>query len=130
MARKTIAASAEDVLALTPTGAIMLPPPQAVPACRSIWATASSSAWAVSPSTPARLPTVDNIYNRALTEQKLEAHQIVADLTGGFKPMTAGMVMACLSYGRLLEYTESKRDATDQLIDGTQRVIEVGVDFN
>ena len=73
--------------------------------------------------------TVDNIYERARTEQHLEPYQIVADLTGGFKTMTAGMVMACLPYGRLLEYTESRRDQMGQYIEGTQRVIQVGVDF-
>ena len=41
-----------------------------------------------------------------------------------------GQVLACLPYGRLLEYTESERDQDGNVIDGTQRVIQVGVDFN
>jgi hypothetical protein len=72
---------------------------------------------------------VDQIYTTEAGAAQLRPEQIVADLTGGLKPMTAGMVLACLPHGHALEYIESDRDDAGRPIDGTQRAILVGVDF-
>lgn len=72
---------------------------------------------------------VDGIYQGA-GEVEMSPEQIVADLTGGLKTMTAGMVMACLPRGRALEYIESTRDpVTGEPIKDTQVPILVGVEF-
>jgi hypothetical protein len=72
---------------------------------------------------------VEMIYQVAAPEVGLAPPQIIADLTGGQKPMSAGMVLACLPYGRALEYIESDYDPSGKLIDGSQRVLRAGVDF-
>lgn len=42
--------------------------------------------------------------NRIFKRSGFEAHEIIADFTGGTKPMTVGMIMACLPRDRELEY--------------------------
>lgn len=73
---------------------------------------------------------IDGIYAKKAGEVNLTADDIIADLTGGLKTMTAGMVMACLPHGRALEYIESARDpATGEPVTGTQIPVVVGVEF-
>ena len=73
---------------------------------------------------------VDEVYTSKAALVGLEPDQIIADLTGGLKTMTAGMVLAGLLHDRPLEYVESKRDPmTGQFIEGTQQVIKVGVNL-
>jgi hypothetical protein len=47
---------------------------------------------------------VDSIYRDATDEMGLAEQSIVADYTGGTKSMTAGMVLACVSPNRRLQY--------------------------
>jgi hypothetical protein len=42
--------------------------------------------------------------NRVFKRSGLDADEIIADFTGGTKPMTVGMIMACLPRDRELEY--------------------------
>jgi hypothetical protein len=42
--------------------------------------------------------------NRIFKRSGLESNEIIADFTGGTKPMTVGMIMACLPRERDLEY--------------------------
>jgi len=72
---------------------------------------------------------IDHVYSAEAEQAGLRSDQIIADLTGGLKTMTAGMVMACLPYSRQLEYIKSNRDAEGQVIKDSQRAIKVGVDF-
>ena len=73
---------------------------------------------------------VDYIYRALVKPQGLAVEDVICDITGGFKQMSAGMVLACLPHGRSLEYVESRRDpATGEPIKGTQHVVLVGVDF-
>lgn len=73
---------------------------------------------------------VDAIFRTQAGLVGLSPEQIIADLTGGLKPMTAGMVLACLPHGRALEYIESDRNpASGQPIPGTLRAVLVGIDF-
>lgn len=72
---------------------------------------------------------VDRVYQEGLAEVGLSPEQVVADITGGLKPMTTGMALACLLRDLDLEYVETDRDEWGQPIDGTQRVVTVDVDF-
>ncbi len=72
---------------------------------------------------------VSDIYAFRSVEQHLKPHQIMADLTGGTKTMTAGMVMACQDHGYALEYVRSQYGPDGRRIDDTGAVIKVGVDF-
>ncbi len=47
---------------------------------------------------------VNRVYRVDANRLGLEATQIIADFTGGTKPMSVGMIMACLPTDRSLEY--------------------------
>lgn len=65
-----------------------------------------------------------------LVERDLSAHEVVrtnfvVDITGGTKPMTAGLILGALSTDCLLEYIESDRDADGRPKPDTARVVNV-----
>ena len=70
------------------------------------------------------------VFEREAAEEGLTPDQIVADITGGTKPMTAGMVLAALTTGSTLEYVESERDAQGQPVPGTLYVALVDTTFH
>jgi len=70
------------------------------------------------------------IFEREAVEEGLEPERVIADVTGGTKPMTAGMVLAAMTTGGDLEYVESKRDADGRYISGTQQVVLVDTAFH
>jgi hypothetical protein len=72
---------------------------------------------------------VRDIYALRAVEQQLKPSQIMADLTGGTKTMTAGLVMACRDHGYALEYIRSQFGPDGRRIEDTGTVIKVGVDF-
>ncbi len=72
---------------------------------------------------------VRTVFEREAAEAGLQPDQVIADITGGTKPMTAGMVLAALTAGRELEYVESKRDARGQVIARTQQVVLMDTTF-
>lgn len=72
---------------------------------------------------------IRKVFEREAAEEGLESDQIIADITGGTKPMTAGMVLAALTTGGALEYVESKRDADGHPIEKTQHVVLVDTAF-
>lgn len=45
-----------------------------------------------------------DVVNRIFRQSGYEPHELIADFTGGTKPMTIGMIMACLPADRDLEY--------------------------
>ena len=47
---------------------------------------------------------IDNIYDKLPTD--LKVNQVIADITAGNKPMTAGMVLSCTDPDRDIEYVE------------------------
>lgn len=59
---------------------------------------------------------VQDIYGRA-AEVGLDEQDIVADFTGGTKSMTAGMVLACTSLNRDLEFMKPRRYLPDGRAD-------------
>lgn len=72
---------------------------------------------------------VQSIIERESVEQGLRPEQVIADVTGGTKPLSAGMVLAALATGGTLEYVESERDPDGLPISGTQRVVLVDTTF-
>jgi len=66
---------------------------------------------------------VESIYLAEGAKYGLRPHEIVADITGGLKTMTAGMLLACLPFERPVEYVASSRDAEGNPIAGTQQVL-------
>lgn len=66
---------------------------------------------------------VESIYLSEGAKYGLRPHEIVADITGGLKTMTAGMLLACLPFERPAEYVASSRDAEGNPIAGTQQVV-------
>lgn len=62
---------------------------------------------------PWNLPAVKTIVEKIYREQLggLAEEEVIADFTGGTKPMTVGMIFACLSPSRHLEYVPALYDA-------------------
>lgn len=69
------------------------------------------------------------IFEREALEEGLEPGNVIADITGGTKPLTAGMILAALAVNGALEYVESQRDGKGAPIPGTQQVILVDTKF-
>lgn len=55
----------------------------------------------------------------------LSPSQVVVDITGGTKPMTAGFILGALSTDTLLEYVETDRDSDGNPLPQTARVVFV-----
>jgi len=53
---------------------------------------------------------VTRIFEREAAIHKMGPQQIIADITGGMKPMTAGMTLACLAHNRDMQYMMAVRD--------------------
>jgi hypothetical protein len=69
------------------------------------------------------------VYDREAAKEGLTPEQVIADITGGTKPLTAGMVLAAMTAGQSTEYVESERDEEVHSIEHTQRVVWVETDF-
>lgn len=61
---------------------------------------------------------VVNILDQATAEARLSITDLIADMTGGLKPMTAGMALACLARNATMQYMKAPRDASGQVIAG------------
>ena len=72
---------------------------------------------------------VSTIFERESVEEGLSPDRLIADITGGTKTMSAGMLLAALTTGAGLEYVESKRDSQGQPIPDTLRVVLVDTTF-
>jgi len=57
---------------------------------------------------PAEAQDTFDIVNRIFRTSGYEPDEIIADFTGGTKPMAVGMIMACLPSQRELEYVSSR----------------------
>jgi hypothetical protein len=73
---------------------------------------------------------VVTVFDREAGEEGLTPAQVIADITGGTKPLTAGMLLAALAVDGDLEYVESDRDDKGLVIQGTQRVVLVDTKFH
>lgn len=72
---------------------------------------------------------VRSILEREAIEEGLGSGDVIADITGGIKPLTAGMLLAALTTGCSVEYVESERDAQGQPLPDTLRVVLVDTTF-
>lgn len=70
-----------------------------------------------------------------IVDNEAEAHNLtpddlIADITGGLKPMTSGMTLACLARGCDLQYMKSLRDEKGQVLEGTRpEPIQIDITF-
>jgi hypothetical protein len=58
--------------------------------------------------------TVVDIYREEAPRRGLSPRQVIADITGGTKPMTLGMIVACLEGDYPIEHVPAAFDATGQ----------------
>jgi len=70
---------------------------------------------------------VQNIYQFYLRAAGLHPEEVVADFTGGLKPLTAGMFMACSANNWPMEYIATERLVNGQPVPGTQAVMRVEI---
>jgi len=81
------------------------------------------------PDVQAAYEAVREVFEREAAEEGLAPEAIIADITSGTKPLTAGMVLAALTAGGALEYVESERDTEGRPIKDTLRVVLVDTGF-
>ena len=72
---------------------------------------------------------VRTILERETIEEGLEPGRAIADITGGTKPLTTGMVLAAITTNSALEYVESDRDDQGRPFSGTLHVVLVDTSF-
>jgi hypothetical protein len=60
---------------------------------------------------------VDEIYKEATEKNSLTEEEVIADYTGGTKSMTSGMVLACTSPRRPLQFMKPRRYTEDGRAD-------------
>lgn len=70
--------------------------------------------------------TVERIYREKLPAAGLSPSDVIADVTGGTKAMTAGMTLACVFLGLDLEYVESQYSAGERTDTG-RRIVALDV---
>ena len=58
--------------------------------------------------------TVLDIYQREASRQGISSKQVIADITGGTKPMTMGMIIACLQGDYSIQHVPTAHNATGQ----------------
>lgn len=58
--------------------------------------------------------TVMRIYREEARERGLDPDEVIADITGGTKPMTLGMILACLDGDYAMEHVPTAFDGTGQ----------------
>jgi hypothetical protein len=78
---------------------------------------------------PADSQTTFDYVNHLFRKSPYEADEIIADFTGGTKPMSVGMIMACLPRDRELEYIsynqETKQSHGPFLVDYEHRAFDL-----
>jgi hypothetical protein len=65
---------------------------------------------------------VQHILQKETGKWELTNNECIADITGGTKPMTAGMAMVCLSQDCNMEYMKSPRDPSGAVVKGATSV--------
>jgi hypothetical protein len=72
---------------------------------------------------------VRKILEEEAPKMGLKLEDVIADITGGLKPLTAGMILAALTVGCDLEYVETERTPEGEPIPGTLRVVVIDLNF-
>jgi hypothetical protein len=73
---------------------------------------------------------VRKILEEEAPKMGLKTEDVIADITGGLKPLTAGMILAALTVGCDLEYVETERTPEGEPIPGTLRVVVIDLNFH
>lgn len=73
---------------------------------------------------------VSTIITREAPEAGLQVSQLTCDITGGLKPLTAGMMLAAIANDCMVEYVKSDRNEQGRPIPNTQRVVSVDTKFS
>jgi len=81
------------------------------------------------PTAKSAYEAVTIIITREAREEELTISQLICDITGGLKPLTAGMMLASIALNCKVEYVESNRDDKGRPIPGTQQVVLVDTKF-
>lgn len=70
------------------------------------------------------------IFSNEALAQGLNSTEIIADITGGSKPMTAGLVLAAVSERRPIQYVVAKKDDKGQVIlDAWGEPIKINTEY-
>jgi hypothetical protein len=72
---------------------------------------------------------VRRVFEEEAPKVGLKPEDVIADITGGLKPLTAGMILAAITLDRALEYVESERNPQGEPIPGTLRVVLIDLNF-
>jgi hypothetical protein len=73
---------------------------------------------------------VERIFQEEAPALGLSAEQVIADITGGMKPMTAGMALACLAQGRDMQYMKALHDKRgDPIRDTPPQAVKIDTTF-
>jgi hypothetical protein len=72
---------------------------------------------------------VRKILEEEAPKMGLKPEDVIADITSGLKPLTAGMILAALTVGCDLEYVETERTPEGEPIPGTLRVVVIDLNF-
>jgi hypothetical protein len=91
------------------------------------WSFAIEPVWIDSPDLINTRRAVEDIFGKLAPHIGLDTAHIVADITGGFKTMTAGMVLACAFNSWTLEYIATDRLPIGDPIPGKQIVVQVDI---
>ncbi|GAB4463542.1 MAG: hypothetical protein Kow00120_30000 [Anaerolineae bacterium] len=93
------------------------------------WAVAIKEALLPEPSVRCAYEAVRAIYAERAPEVGMAPHDVIADITGGLKPLTAGMVLACTEFGWPMSYVLGKYAPDGTLIPGERKYVGLNVDF-
>ncbi|MCI5210496.1 MAG: hypothetical protein D3910_17285 [Candidatus Electrothrix sp. ATG2] len=61
---------------------------------------------------------ISRIFNKELPATTLDPTDIIADITGGLKPMSAGMTLACTELQHKMQFMKAPRDQDGSVIRG------------
>jgi hypothetical protein len=79
--------------------------------------------------TQACYEVVKHIYQSGARDRGLLPENVIADITGGTKPMTMGMIVACIEGGFPIEHVPARFDSLNKPI-GTLPPIEIRIQHN
>lgn len=95
------------------------------------WSVAVEPVEIEQPDLACTLAAVEAIYQERVPAAGLAPEDVIADITGGLKPMTSGMTLACYVHGWPLEYVSASRDFRGEPRSGGDKVlVSVNIDTN
>lgn len=73
---------------------------------------------------------ISNIFEKELLQEGIKVDDVIGDITGGLKPMAAGMAIACISYQCNMQYMKALRDQSGEIIrNATPTPVKVDASF-